>query len=163
MFIQMDVEELLLTFDEAIVVLKDAAGERSLPLWIGRHDAAAIVAGIKKIQFPRPLAHDVLTNLLKRLDVSVERVEICDLRENVYFALIHLRKNDEAIAIDARPMDAIAIAVRTNAPIFVREEVLAKSPVADLSGQPVFNKMNRERCTDVLADLDLNDFGKYKM
>jgi bifunctional DNase/RNase len=85
------------------------------------------------------------------------------VRENVYFALIHLRKDNKDFPIDARPMDAIAIAVRANAPIFVKEDVLAKSPVADLSGHPVFSKTDRDRCTDVLADLGLYGFGKYKM
>lgn len=163
MYIQMAVEELLITLEEVIMVLKDAAGERSLPLWIGRHDAAAIFTGIEDIRFPRPLTHDLVTNLLERLGVRVERVEICDVRENVYFALMHLHKGNEVMSFDARPTDAIAIAVRNNAPIFVKEEVLSQSPVVDLAGQAVLGKMDRERCADVLVDLDMDNYGKYKM
>ena len=124
------------TLEEVVVVLKDASEERSLPIWVGLHDALCIFAGMKDIEppIPGPLTHDLMTSLLQRLGVRVERVEICDLRENVYFSLIHLRNKNEVILMDARPSDAIALAVRTNAPIFVDEDLLVKCEPADPSG-----------------------------
>jgi hypothetical protein len=120
MLIQMHIAELYTTLEEVIVVLKDSAEERSLPIWVAKHDAALIVAAIENILVPRPLTHELMADLIRRLGARLERVEISDLCENTYSALIHLSKYNEAIVLDARPGDAIAIAVRTNVPIFVR-------------------------------------------
>ena len=159
----MHIAELYTTLEEVIVVLKDSAEERSLPIWVAKHDAALIVAAIENILVPRPLTHELMADLIRRSGARLERVEISDLCENTYSALIHLSKYNEAIVLDARPGDAIAIAVRTNVPIFVREELLAESSAAGLSDQVPLDKEDRERWEDILANLDPGDLGKYKM
>ncbi len=146
-----------------ILVLKDPRNETSLPIWIGLLEATAIATELEKIQFPRPMTHDLIKNCFDLLDVKVERIEVCDLRDNTYYALIYLRDKDQVSSIDARPSDAIAIALRTNAPIFVEEEVLYKSQKTEDSTQPLFDRENKEKWADILEDLDPEDFSKYKM
>ena len=110
-----------------IVILKDAEGEEILPIWIGFAEAHAIAAELEKVRFPRPMTHDLLRNILQGLEARVERVEVVDLRDNTFYALIHLQLDRQRLAIDARPSDAIALALRTESPIYVSEEVLRKS------------------------------------
>ncbi|HOV88409.1 MAG TPA: bifunctional nuclease family protein [Syntrophobacteraceae bacterium] len=146
-----------------IVLLKDLHSEESLPIWIGLLEATSIATELEKIQFPRPMTHDLMKNCLDHFKIRVERIEVCDLRNNTYFALIYLRENDRVTSIDARPSDAIAIALRANAPIFVNEEVLSKSQKMEGGGQTVFDKENQEKWAEILNSLDPEAFGKYKM
>jgi len=147
-----------------ILILKDPNNETSLPIWIGLLEATSIATELEKIQFPRPMTHDLIRNCFERLNVKVERIEVCDLRNNTYFALIYLRNQDEVSTIDARPSDAIAIALRTNAPIFVKEEVLTKSQKTDdASARPILDKENKEKWSEILEQLDPEEFSKYKM
>ena len=146
-----------------ILILKDLENEASLPIWIGLLEATSIATELEKINFPRPMTHDLIKNCFEHLKVTVERIEVCDLRDNTYYALIYIRNNDRVSSIDARPSDAIAIALRTNAPIFVKEDVLSKSQKADESSRPVFDHENKEKWAEILDDLDPEDFSKYKM
>lgn len=146
-----------------ILILKDTQSETSLPIWIGILEATSIATELEKIQLPRPMTHDLIKNCLEFLNVKVERIEVCDLRQNTYYALIHLRNNDGVRTIDARPSDAIAIALRTDAPIFVKEDVLVKSQKPDSAVQPVFTKEDKESWDEILENLDPEDFSKYKM
>ncbi len=146
-----------------ILILKDLQEETSLPIWIGLLEATSIATELEKIQFPRPMTHDLIRNCFEHLKVTVERIEVCDLRENTYYALIYLRENDRVCPIDARPSDAIAIALRTNAPIFVKEQVLSKSQKTDDSTKTVFDQENKEKWAELLENLDPKDFSKYKM
>ncbi len=146
-----------------ILILKDLQSDVSLPIWIGLLEATSIATELEKINFPRPMTHDLIRTFLDHLKVQVERIEVCDLRQNTYYALIYLRTEGEVTPIDARPSDAIAIALRTNAPIFVKEDVLAKSQKLENASQPVFDKENKDKWADILANLDPEDFGKYKM
>lgn len=146
-----------------ILILKDLQEKVSLPIWIGLLEATSIATELEKIQFPRPMTHDLLRNCLDHLNVRVERIEVCDLRNNTYYALIYLRDEEKVSSIDARPSDAIAIALRTNAPIYVKEEVLLKSQKSDEAGRPVFDKGNQEQWADILDKLDPEEFSKYKM
>ncbi len=146
-----------------ILILKDAHNDASLPIWIGLLEATSIATELEKIQFPRPMTHDLLKNCLDHLKVKVERIEVCDLRNNTYFALIYLRSNDQVSSIDARPSDAIAIALRTDAPIFVKEDVLTKSQKAEGKPQVILDKHNKEKWAEILEQLDPEDFSKYKM
>jgi bifunctional DNase/RNase len=165
MFRQMKVSGLLMDpqTNTPILILKDPESDRSLPIWIGLLEATAIATELEKIQFPRPMTHDLIKNCFDHLNVQVERVEVCDLRQNTYYALIYLRNSENVTPVDARPSDAIAIALRTNAPIFVKEDVLTRSQKSDGSPQPVFDKENKDKWADILAELDPEDFGKYKM
>jgi len=146
-----------------ILILKDLEEETSLPIWIGLLEATSIATELEKIQFPRPMTHDLIKNCFEHLKVKVERIEVCDLRNNTYYALIYIRNNDLVSPIDARPSDAIAIALRTDAPIFVKEDVLSKSQKSDDSPQPVFDPENKEKWSEILEELDPEDFSKYKM
>ncbi|MHC1744284.1 MAG: bifunctional nuclease family protein [Syntrophobacteraceae bacterium] len=146
-----------------IVILKDLQEKRALPIWIGLLEATSIATELEKIQFPRPMTHDLIKSFFTELNVTVERIEVCDLRNNTYYALIYLRDHDRLSTIDARPSDAIAIALRMNAPIFVNEEVLNKSQNNDESARPLFTKEQKEDWADLLEKLDPEEFSKYKM
>jgi bifunctional DNase/RNase len=146
-----------------ILILKDPQSDATLPIWIGLLEATAIATELEKIQFPRPMTHDLLKAIFQHLKVKVERIEVCDLRDNTYYALIYIRDNDRVTPIDARPSDAIAIALRADAPIFVKDEVLAKYQKNDEAAHPVFAEENKEQWSDILENLDPSEFSKYKM
>ncbi len=112
------------TGDEQVIVLKEKDGERSFPIVIGLNEAAAIDRGIKRIKTPRPMTHDLLENVLSGLDAILERVVVTDLKDSTFFARLIVRLNGKTAEIDSRPSDAIALATRMQAPIFVADEVL---------------------------------------
>jgi bifunctional DNase/RNase len=142
-----------------IVLLKDLKGKEVVPIWIGFFEASAIATQLEKVQLSRPMTHDLMKNLLDSLGISVIKIEVTDLRENTFFAIIHLDMDGTPFAIDARPSDSIALALRTNAPIYVHEEVIAKSRKIDLRQQ----KEGEEALDELLEGLSSKDFGKYKM
>ncbi len=150
-----------------IVILKDLDEEKALPIWIGILEASAIASELENIQLPRPMTHDLLRNILDSIEASVERVEVIDLKDNVYYANIHLFVNNRRLIIDARPSDAIALALRTDAPIFVDKKVLDKSKNIDLrqkiSQTREQDKDESQKWLEFLENLSPEDFGKYKM
>src|ERR1700704_1518773 len=107
-----------------IIILRDQEGQRVLPIWVGVFEANAIALQMENVQTPRPMTHDLLKNVLDDLHASVDRVVVSELRENTSDPLIHRRPGQRALAIDARPSDAIALALRTGSPIFVEEAVI---------------------------------------
>jgi hypothetical protein len=142
-----------------IVILRDREGDRVLPIWVGVAEANAIALQIENVVTPRPMTHDLLRNVLTDLEASIERVVVADLRENTFYALIYLRIRGEAMAVDARPSDAIALALRAKAPIFVEERVIEEAKTTDFTP----DKENAERLQKWLESLDADDLGKYKM
>ncbi len=147
-----------------VVILKEINGDRTLPIWIGVLEATAIASELEGIKFSRPMTHDLLKNILGMVDIKVTRVEVCDLRDNTYYALIHLLHNGKEIAIDARPSDALALSLRVNAPIFVAEEVIRQSENIEIVTEPQSKtKKGKKNWQDILDDLEPDDFGKYKM
>ncbi len=146
-----------------IMILKDMESDRSVPIWIGLLEATAIASELENIKFSRPMTHDLLKNVIELMNVSVKRIEVCDLRDNTYFALIFLAHNDQEFSIDARPSDAIALALRTKAPIFVADMVIQKSRRVDLSAQEMVTTEEGKKWTEILEQLDPEDFTKYKM
>lgn len=114
-----------------VVVLRDDAHSRWLPIVVGSTEAQAIALQLEKVEPPRPLTHDLMKNLLESLDAKVSRVVVTELRENTYYAKIGLQLDGKKREIDARPSDAIALALRMNAPIFVVEEVMRRAAVVD--------------------------------
>lgn len=146
-----------------IVILKDGDDKNSLPVWIGVLEASAIASQIEKIEFSRPMTHDLLSEVLKNVNVGVERVELNDLRDNVYYATIHLTKPDGVFKLDARPSDAIALALRTGSPIFVDTSVLEKSKILETKTEPSGDGCKPEADADGLDSLSPDSFGKYKM
>jgi len=114
--------------DRCIVVVEEVGGPRLVPIWIGIFEGGAIAAELTGQEPPRPMTHDLMTNIFKSTHISMEKVVITDLRDNTYFAEIHLRNNGSTQVIDARPSDALALAVRTRCPMFVSEAVFKKCP-----------------------------------
>src|SRR5512138_2757713 len=164
MFKQMKVTGLVMdpNSNTPILVLKDVNDETTLPIWIGLLEATAIATELEKIQFPRPMTHDLIRTFLDHLNVKVEKIEVCDLKNNTYYALIYIRDGERLSPIDSRPSDAIAIALRTNAPIFVNDEVITKYQKSE-DPKPAFDEKNREKWADMLDKLDPSEFSKYKM
>ena len=142
-----------------IVLLKDLEEKEVVPIWIGFFEASAIATQLEKVQLSRPMTHDLMKNLLETLKVTVIKIEVTELRENTFFAIIHLDMEGTHFAIDARPSDAIALALRTDVPIYVHEEVIKKSRKIDLRQQ----KEGEEVLDELLEGLSSKDFGKYKM
>lgn len=113
------------TSDHQIIVLKESQGQRSFPIVIGLHEAWAIDRAVKGIPTPRPLTHDLITNVIEGLGAGLSQIVINDLRNNTFYAKLMVRRDDEGvIEIDSRPSDAIAIAMQRKTPIFVEEKVL---------------------------------------
>jgi uncharacterized protein len=147
-----------------IVILKDMDNNKAIPIWIGLFEASAIATELKKIVFPRPMTHDLFNEFLKSFDVIVTRIEIVDIRSNTFFANIYLRREGQDFTIDARPSDAIAIALRANAPIFVDETVIEKSRNVDFGIKlNDLDTLKEEKIKEFLENLSAEDFGKYKM
>jgi len=145
-----------------IVVLQEVRGDAFLPIWVGIFEANAIALQIEKIDMPRPMTHDLLKSVLDHLEIEVTKVVVSQLRENTFYALIFLRSGDRTIMIDSRPSDAIAIALRTDSPIFITDEVIAKSHKPDVPA-PSSGRHATEDIKKWLENLDPDDLGKYKM
>ena len=147
-----------------IVILKDMHNNKAIPIWIGLFEASAIATELEKIVFPRPMTHDLFCEFLKSFDVTVSRIEIVDIRSNTFFANIYLSREGQNYTIDARPSDAIAIALRAHAPIFVDESVIEKSRNVDFGIKlNDLDKLKDEKLKEFLENLSSEDFGKYKM
>jgi uncharacterized protein len=142
-----------------IVVLRDKDGDRVLPIWVGIFEANAIALQIENIATPRPMTHDLLRNVVRDLNGEVEKVVVSDLKDTTFYALIHLRVGGEAVAIDARPSDAIALALRAHAPIFVEDHVIDHAKTIDFTPEPT----DADRLQRWLESLDPEELGKYKM
>jgi len=149
-----------------IVILKDPDNKLNLPIWIGLLEATAMATELESIKMARPMTHDLLRNIIGELGAEVDCVEITDLRENTYFALIHLRTANNRITIDARPSDAISLALRTRSPIYVAKRVLEASSVLQQMEEegPETNLSNisRDKWAEILEKMTPEDF-KYKM
>ena len=142
-----------------IVILRDRDGQKVLPIWVGIFEANAIALQIENVATARPMTHDLLRNVIQDLKASVQKVVVCDLQENTYFALIYLLLNGDTVAIDARPSDALALALRTRAPIFVEDSVIDHAKSVDFSSE----QADADRLHKWLESLDPDDLGKYKM
>jgi bifunctional DNase/RNase len=142
-----------------IVILKEADSQLFLPIWIGVFEANAIALRIEGVEPPRPMTHDLLRSMLEQLGARVEKIVISDLRDNTFFALIHLRREESSITVDARPSDAIALALRTNAPIYVLRTVMEKAQAVDLATQAT----DEEKLKKWLEQISPEELGKYTM
>ena len=142
-----------------IVILKTQEGESVLPIFVGLFEANAIAQQLDGSLSPRPMTHDLLGNLIDALKGRVDRVVITDLRDNTFFAIIHLERNGEKLAIDARPSDAMALALRVKVPIFVEDAVLERSSASGEEGQVD----EAERLRRWLETVDPEELGRYEM
>lgn len=146
-----------------VVILKDAGEKNVLPVCIGVLEASAIASELEKVRFTRPMTHDLLRELLRAVGATVDKIEVVDLRDNIYYAVIHLATKTGAVSIDARPSDAIAIALRTASPIYVESKVLDKSRNIDLRAEPSKSDSVSKDILETLEDFSQGTFGKYKM
>ena len=142
-----------------IVILQDMEQNTLIPIWVGIFEANAIALQIERIDTPRPMTHDLLKNILLQMDTSVQKIVVTDLRDNTFYAIIHLQVNGDSITIDSRPSDAIALALRTDAPIYVTEEVINSSRNITLEKE----NLDPEDVKKWLENLNPEDLGKYKM
>jgi len=142
-----------------IVVLKQQGSDAVLPIWVGVYEAHAIALEIEKISTPRPMTHDLLKNLLIGLDTTVRKVVVTELRDDTFFAVIWLERDGQTISIDSRPSDALALALRMDCPIFVEDEVLKTSKVAN----SVNERVSADELRKWLENLGEDDLGRYKM
>ena len=146
-----------------IVILKEIDGERSLPIWIGLLEATAIASELESIKFSRPMTHDLLNSIMLMLNIEVTKIEVCDPKDNTYYAMIHFSREGTEMSIDARPSDALAISLRTKAPVYVNDEVISRSVEMDLHGEPEDKSETGKKWQEILEGLNPEDFGKYKM
>ena len=139
-----------------VVLLKERDGTRMLPIWIGPSEASAIAIQLTGRQFQRPLTHDLLKSVIEGLEAKVPKIAIIDLREKTYYAKVYLQRAQEVLAIDARPSDCIALALRTGSPIFVREELLRdEGSVEEMTSETTMEQLQKQ-----LEDMDPDEFGK---
>jgi bifunctional DNase/RNase len=142
-----------------IIILKDVDERKALPIWVGIFEANAIALELEKVTTPRPMTHDLLKSVLDGLGVTVRQVIVNDLKDNTFFAVIELNSNGAVINIDSRPSDAIALALRVNAPIFVAENVVAQAKSVEISEE----KEETDKWKEWLENLKPEDVGKYRM
>ena len=142
-----------------IVILREPESERFLPIWIGLLEAQAIALEIEGVESPRPMTHDLLRSSVLQLGGNVQRIVITELRENTFYAEIHVARNGDAVVLDSRPSDAIALALRTEAPVFVMPDVLDKAKAAKLDE----SQSEEERLREWLEQARPEDLGKYEM
>jgi len=145
-----------------IIILRDEEDKRSLPIWVGIFEANAIALELEKITTPRPMTHDLIKNILEALDARVLKVAVNDLRDNTFFAVIHMQLGESELTVDSRPSDAIALALRVGAPIFVEEDVVRKAKSVEVAKETeAINPDDREKLKEWLENLKPEDFGKF--
>ncbi len=142
-----------------IVLLEDESGNRVLPIWIGTFEANAIALIMENVPTPRPMTHDLLKTFLASMEMDVDRIVVTDVRNSTYFASIHCRAGERSMIFDARPSDAIALALRTASPIFAEHEVVEKAA----SDQRTDSGEAAEAILRWMAQLGPAELGKYKM
>jgi uncharacterized protein len=145
-----------------IVVLQDTTSDTLLPIWVGIFEANAIALQIEKVDTPRPMTHDLMKGLLNHLKAKVTKIVVTELKDNTFYALIFLNVDGKTVTVDSRPSDAIALALRTDSPIFVTDDVISKSSSTTPSALTA-ERSSPEDIKQWLENLNPDDLGKYKM
>ena len=148
-----------------IVILRDADNKLNLPIWIGLLEATAMATELEGIKMARPMTHDLLRGILQEVGATVDCIEVTDLKDNTYFALIYLKAGGRQLTIDARPSDAISLALRTKSPIYVAKKVLEASSVLQQMEEGKdqdLSNVSRDKWAEILEKMSPDDF-KYKM
>lgn len=158
------------TTNTPVIILKSDEDNQALPIWIGLLEATSIASVLQNVKFDRPMTHDLFKNFTESLNISVSKVEVCDLKDNTFYARIHFASPDKVFSLDARPSDAIAIAIRFEAPIFVDDEVIQKSKSKETESESesepseaVDTSEEGRKWADYLENLSPEDFGKFKV
>lgn len=156
-----------LTMDPAsntpIIILKTDDDDQAIPIWIGLLEATSIASALQKIKYERPMTHDLFKNFTTVLDISVAKVEVCELKENTFYARIYFLSKEGDFDMDARPSDAIALALRYEAPIYVADSVIQNSKISDGEVEVADKSDEGKKWADYLENLSPEDFGKYKV
>ena len=149
---------------QRVVILKEKAADRYLPIWIGPGEADAIAVKLQEVSVPRPLTHDLTKSIIDSLNANVEHIVICDLENDTFYAKISLNTGSEIIEIDSRPSDAIALAVRVNAPIYAENLVLDKAGVSldEQTGKPIVGGEYEETAMPKMTEDELNRLSAFK-
>jgi bifunctional DNase/RNase len=151
------------TSNTPILILKSVKGDQAVPIWIGLLEATSIASALRDIKFDRPMTHDLFKNFIDRLDMVVSKVEVCDLKDNTFYAKIYFVSQEISFDMDARPSDAIAIALRFGAPIYVDDKIFEKSQMADGDYEVLNKSEDGKKWAEYLENLNPEDFGKYKV
>jgi uncharacterized protein len=146
-----------------IIMLKINDADQVIPIWIGLLEATSIASVLQNVTFERPMTHDLFKNFLGKLRITLLKIEICDLKDNTFFARIFFSSGQETFDMDARPSDAIAIALRFSAPIYVDDKVIEKSKITDGDAEVVDRSQEGKKWAEYLESLSPEDFGKYKV
>jgi bifunctional DNase/RNase len=156
-----------LTMDPAsntpIIILKSEENDQAIPIWIGLLEATSIASALQKIKYERPMTHDLFKNFTERLNISISKIEVCELKDNTFYAKIHFISKDGNFEMDARPSDAIALALRYDAPIYVADEVMQQSKMGDGEAEVLDTSEEGKKWADYLENLSPEDFGKFKI
>lgn len=156
-----------LTMDPAtntpIIILKTEEGDQTVPIWIGLLEATSIASALQKVKFDRPMTHDLFKNFVEKRGMTVSSIEICDLQDNTFYARINFLSPDEQFSMDARPSDAIGIALRFEAPIFIEADVIAKARPFEADAEASDTSEEGRKWKEYLEKLSPEDFGKYKV
>ncbi|MFC1515752.1 bifunctional nuclease family protein [Thermodesulfobacteriota bacterium] len=146
-----------------IIILKSVEDDQAIPIWIGLLEATSIASALQNIKYDRPMTHDLFKNFIENMNIEVSKIEVCDLKDNTYYAKIHFISEDKTFSMDSRPSDAIAIALRFQAPIYVDDKIIEKSQ--KLEGELEVSDTSEEgkKWADYLKNLSPEDFGKYKV
>ena len=146
-----------------IIILKAEDDDQAIPIWIGLLEATSIASALQNVQLERPMTHDLFKNFVDALNYEVTKIEVCDLKDNTYYAQIYFVSPERSFSMDARPSDAIAIALRFNAPIYVDDKVIARSKMGFGDVEALDKSEEGEKWADYLKKLSPEDFGKYKV
>ncbi len=141
-----------------VVILTDLEEKRFLPIWIGVYEADAILMAMEAISVPRPMTHDLIKGIMDAVEISVDRIVIHDIKNNTFFAKIHMIKDGKEYEIDSRPSDAIALALRVEAPIFVSETVIMEATIMDKDKY----RKEMDEFKEFLKDINPSDFINYR-
>jgi bifunctional DNase/RNase len=156
-----------LTMDPAsntpIIILKTEDDDQAIPIWIGLLEATSIASALQNIKYERPMTHDLFKNFVETQNMAIAKVEVCDLKDNTFYARIHFSAGQETFDMDARPSDAIALALRFGAPIFVEDDVIQQSKITDGDVEVADESEEGKKWADYLENLSPDDFGKYKV
>ena len=151
------------TSNTPIIILKSEKTDQAVPIWIGLLEATSIASALQNVKFDRPMTHDLFKNFTDIIQVAVSKVEVCDLRDSTFYARIYFESESGDFDMDARPSDAIALALRFEAPIFVEDAVMQKSKITDGEAEVADTSEEGKKWADYLENLSPDDFGKYKV
>ncbi len=156
-----------LTMDPAsntpIIILKSEKDDQAVPIWIGLLEATAIASALQNVTFDRPMTHDLFKNFSDMLNIMVSKVEVCDLKDSTFFAKIYFASREKTFSMDARPSDAIAIALRFHAPIYIDDKVIEKSKLGEGDAEALDTSKEGKKWAEYLEKLSPKDFGKFKV